>query len=58
MADTGGTGHSGRCAGAERGGATAARAVCAEVLSVVHHCPLGNRVIGYRISAIEVVATA
>ena len=36
MADTGGTGHSGRCAGAERGGATAARAVCAEVLQVVH----------------------
>ena len=58
MADTGGKRYGDGCAGRERGGAATARAVCAEVLSVVHHCPLGNRVIGYRISAIEVVATA
>ena len=48
MADTGGTGHSGRCAGAERGGATAARAVCAEVLQVVHGIADGNPRAGYR----------
>ena len=58
MADTGGTGHSGRCAGAERGGATAARAVCAEVLSVVHSSPVGDWAIGDRLLAIEVVAEA
>ena len=58
MADTGGTGYSGRCAGAERGGATAARAVCAEVLSVVHGSAVCNRAIGYRLWAIEVVAEA
>ena len=36
MADTGGTRYGGRCAGGERSCAITARAVCAEVLQVVH----------------------
>ena len=37
MADTGGKRYGDGCAGRERGGATTARAVCTEVLSMVHH---------------------
>ena len=36
MADTGGKRYGDGCAGRERGDATTARAVCAEVLQVVH----------------------
>ena len=55
MADTGGTRYGSRCAGRKRGGATTARAVCAEVLSVVHRIADCNRAIGNRLWAIEVV---
>ena len=56
MADTGGKRYGDGCAGGERGGATTARAVCAEVLSVVHRIADCNRAIGNRLWAIEVVA--
>lgn len=42
MAHTRGTRYRSGCAGEERGGAATARAVCAEVLSVVHHRPMGD----------------
>ena len=42
MADTGGKRYGDGCAGRERGGATTARAVCARVLQVVYHRPMGD----------------
>ena len=42
MADTGGKRYCGGCAGGKRGCATTARAVCTQVLSVVHYRPVGN----------------
>ena len=36
------------------GGAVAARAVCAEVLQVVHHCPVGDWDLSTRLWAIAV----
>ena len=58
MADTGGTRYGSRCAGRERSGAITARAVCAEVLSVVYHRSMGDWGIGYRLLGVEVVAAA
>ena len=58
MADTGGKRYGDGCAGGERGGATTARAVCAEVLSVVHYRLVGDWAIGDGLLAIEVVAEA
>ena len=48
MADTGGKRYGDGCAGRERGGATTARAVCARVLQVVYHRPMGDWAIGDR----------
>ena len=55
MADTGGKRYGDGCAGGERGGATTARAVCAEVLSVVHGIADCNRAIGYGLLASDEV---
>ena len=56
MADTGGKRYCGGCAGRERGGATTARAVCAEVLSVVHGIAVGNPRAGNRTPRAEALA--
>ena len=56
MADTSGTQYRSGCASGERGGTTAARAVCAEVLSVVHGIAVGNRAIGDRALCAEALA--
>ena len=54
MADESGTGYRSGCASGERGGTTAARAVCAAVLQVVHHCPVGDWDLSTRLWAIAV----
>ena len=56
MANTSGTRYRGGCASRERGGATTARAVCAEVLSVVHGIAVGNPHAGNRTPRAEVLA--
>ena len=56
MADAGGTRYGNGCAGGERGGATTARAVCAEVLSVVHRIAVGNPRAGNRTPRAEALA--
>ncbi len=56
MADTGGTRYGDGCAGGERGGATTARAVCARVLQVVYHRPMGDWAIGDRTPRAEALA--
>ena len=56
MADTGGKRYGDGCAGGERGGATTARAVCAEVLSVVHGIAVGNPRAGNRTPRAEALA--
>ena len=54
MANTDGKRYRSGCAGGERGGAVAPRAVCAEVLQVVHHYPVGDWDLGTRLWAIAV----
>ena len=54
MADTRGKRYRSGCASGERGGTTAAGAVCAEVLQVVHHCPVGDWDLSTRLWAIAV----
>ena len=56
MADTSGTRYRGGCASRKRGGTTTARAVCAEVLSVVHGIAVGNPHAGNRTPRAEVLA--
>ena len=56
MADTGEKRYGDGCAGRERGGATTARAVCAEVLSVVHGIAVGNPRAGNRTPRAEALA--
>ena len=56
LADTGGTRYGDGCAGGERGGATTARAVCAEVLSVVHGIADCNPRAGNRTPRAEALA--
>ena len=56
MADTGGKRYGDGCAGRERGCATTARAVCAEVLSVVHGIAVGNPRAGNRTPRAEALA--
>ena len=56
MADTGGKRYCGGCAGGKRGGATTARAVCTQVLSVVHGIAVGNPRAGDRTPSAEAPA--
>ena len=56
MADTGGKRYGDGCAGGEKGGAATARAVCAEVLSVVHGIAVGNPRAGNRTPRAEALA--
>ena len=56
MADTSGKRYGDGCAGRERGGATSARAVCAEVLSVVYGIAVGNPRAGNRTPGAEALA--
>ena len=56
MADTGGKRYCGGCAGGKRGGATTARAVCTQVLSVVHGIAIGNPRAGNRTPRAEALA--
>ena len=56
MADTGGKRYGDGCAGGERGGATTARAVCTQVLSVVHGIAASNPRAGDRTPSAEALA--
>ena len=56
LADTGRTRYGNGCAGRERGGATTARAVRAEVLSVVHGIAVDNPRAGNRTPRAEALA--
>ena len=56
MADTSGTRYRGGCASRKRGGTTATRAVCTEVLSVVHGIAVGNPRAGNRTPRAEALA--
>ena len=58
MADASGTRHRAAYGVCGSSSGEAARAVCAEVLSVVHGIALRDRAIGDRLWAIEVVAEA